>query len=289
MRLDLDFFDDPSVQLLYEDNPSDVADAAVVLFIRMVIRAHRLDRADVLEEFQRSKSERRHATLAVLADAGLIDDKGIKPTSFGMWRTPDSGWYDSDRGRAGGLARATSAERDDAGRFASVDQRETTVDQRGEPGAGRGGAGRGGNGAVEESVPSAREIQMDGLPSTTPEAVKELQDRTGTTWSQFGQRQLGEYDRLIGQHGLPAVLEAIDKVRSGKILTARQVIWPAMKILEPFAEVDQKEATAKEQAAQADSNARKLAEQTQMSLHYSHIDGAENHPLCPACRGEVVS
>lgn len=135
----------------------------------------------------------------------------------------------------------------------------------------------------------AFDSKREGLPNLDRGAINALEERTGQLWSQFGQSQLGEYDRLIGRYGLPAVLEAIDKARGGRTMTARQVIWSAMKILEPFPNVDQKEVVAGEQRAQAESNTRRQVERTQLALHYQHIDGAESHPLCPACRGEVVS
>lgn len=77
----------------------------------------------------------------------------------------------------------------------------------------------------------------NGLPNLDRPAIEALEDRTGHLWSQAGERQLSEYDRLVGDHGLDAVLGAFDAVRDGKRLTARQLIWPAMKLLEPFATI----------------------------------------------------
>jgi hypothetical protein len=96
-----------------------------------------------------------------------------------------------------------------------------------------------------ENEPNAR----DGLPSLTAEAVRALEERTGHTWSQAGERQLSEYDRLIGDHGLEAVCGAMDAVANGKRMTARQLIWPAMKLLEPFVIPDAEDAAAKEREA----------------------------------------
>lgn len=87
---------------------------------------------------------------------------------------------------------------------------------------------------------SAGALSLDrermGLPSLDERAVKALVDRTGQPWSLAGDKQLGEYDRLVGIHGLTAVLEAWDAIAGGRRLTARQVIWTVMKRLEPMAD-----------------------------------------------------
>lgn len=309
MRLDLDFFNDPGVQLLYEDNPADIADAAVVLFIRMAMRAHRLDRPDVLEEFQRSKSERRHATLATLASAGLIDDKGIKPESFAVWRTPDSGWYDSDRGRAGGLARAATAERDDAGHFASVDQRATSVDQRGEPGTVRYGSVRGGSPPLlEGNLPNDEgsrsdersEIQQrdderfgDGKIRPEFEALA-LKAEALTGQAAALRNPFGGYAEtlfsLVDIHGLEKVLRAMESVRQqlGRRMTIKELVFGTETLLSRG--VSAAGAQKVERIAEIDDGVKKRVERTQMMLHGNgqHSDGADNHPACPACRGEVA-
>lgn len=77
---------------------------------------------------------------------------------------------------------------------------------------------------------SARE----GLPNLDDAAIAALEERTGRTWSQAGQRQLSEYDELIEAHGLEAVCGAMDSLREGKPMTARQLVWGAMKLLEPM-------------------------------------------------------
>lgn len=86
-----------------------------------------------------------------------------------------------------------------------------------------------------------------GLPNLDHDAIRGLEDRTGEPWSRAGDKQLGEYDRLIGIHGLPAVLGAIDAVTDGKKMTARQVVWPAMKLLEPMASAPDTRAADMEQ------------------------------------------
>jgi hypothetical protein len=133
-------------------------------------------------------------------------------------------------------------------------------------------------------------IARDGLPSLTPEAVRALEERSGQIWSQWGERQAGEYDRLVGTHGLEKVLAALDKVADGKRMTVRQLIWPALRILEPFAKVDTEQAAKKDRDAEADSTARRRAEQTQVQIHGygQHDDGPEKHPLCPTCREQIA-
>lgn len=76
-----------------------------------------------------------------------------------------------------------------------------------------------------------------GLPNIDGEAQTFLEGVTGRLIRQAGDKQLAEYDRLIGEHGLSAVIAAIQ--RAAKTLPAnpqaRQIIWPARSILEPFA------------------------------------------------------
>lgn len=108
--------------------------------------------------------------------------------------------------------------------------------------------------------PSARE----GLPNLTSEAVHALEERTGRTWGQAGERQLSEYDELIEAHGLEAVCGAMDSLRDGKALTARQLVWGAMKLLEPM--VDTRIVAKAEDAEQAERDSRKGIERTQAYL-----------------------
>lgn len=284
MRLDLDFFDDAGVQSLYEDHSPDEADAAVVLFIRMVIRAHRLDRPDVLEEFQRSKSERRKATLAMLADAGLLDERGIKPESFGLWRTPDSGVYTSERGRAGGLARAASAERDDAGRMLASDQRMTSVDQRGEPGAVRFGA-------VRESVPTndSTSTNDDPIHPHFENVARLMEDLTGKPyalgdpWSRMSSMILDLVDRFGYQEVESKARLVASRMKARP--SVRDVIFNVSSALAQTVSTSdlQKE---ERQAEISDDHQRRL-DRTQLALHHQHTEPSE-HPACPACRGEVA-
>lgn len=92
------------------------------------------------------------------------------------------------------------------------------------------GVGVGIGGAI---APDAR----DGLPHIDDEARRFLEGITGRSLSMAGDKQLTEYDRQIEDHGLGPVIAAYQKV--AKTLpnrpTARQLVWSAMRVLEPFA------------------------------------------------------
>lgn len=78
--------------------------------------------------------------------------------------------------------------------------------------------------------------QDNGLPHIDEETRLLVERLTGRTLLQSGQRQLTELDRLIEDHGSPAVREALERIAAGseRPLTARQLVWPAMKLLEPM-------------------------------------------------------
>jgi len=284
MPLDLDFFDDPGVQLLYEENAADVADAAVVLFIKMLIRAHRLDSPDVLEEFQRSKSERRHQTLATLANAGLLGERGIKPESFRLWRTPDRGHYDSDRGRAGGIARAQTAEREN-GRFApasaSVDQRTTSVDQRYQPGTVRYGTGSESenDSTTNGEVYDERFVALSSL-------MTDLTGRAYALANPFGgmaQKAL----ELIDRHGWETFESRARLVaeRIGKNPGVDEIVFGVGNSLRRG--VETADVKRDERQAEIEDDQRRRLDRTQLQMHFQHTEPSE-HPTCPACRGEVA-
>lgn len=83
-----------------------------------------------------------------------------------------------------------------------------------------------------EPAPLARE----GLPHIDDEAVRFLEGLTGRPVLTAGQKQLTEYDRQIETHGLANVITAYRKVAKTMRGTpqARQVIWSALRVLEPF-------------------------------------------------------
>lgn len=75
----------------------------------------------------------------------------------------------------------------------------------------------------------------DALPHIDEAAQRFLEDLTGRPIAAAGSRQLTEYDRQLESHGQRAVFAAYSKVaRSLKSPTARQVVWSALRILEPF-------------------------------------------------------
>lgn len=104
----------------------------------------------------------------------------------------------------------------------------------------------------------------DGLPNLDKAAIRALEERTGHTASQAGDKQLNEYDRLVGDHGLPATLAAFDTVRAGKRMTARQLVWGAVRVLEPF--VDPKLLAKDEREAERQQASRRGIERTQAYL-----------------------
>jgi hypothetical protein len=83
-------------------------------------------------------------------------------------------------------------------------------------------------------LPDPAPFARDGRPNMTTSVISALERLTGRPWSQAGDKQLDELDRLVGDHGLPAVVAAMEQVGGGKSLTARQLVWPAMKRLEPM-------------------------------------------------------
>jgi hypothetical protein len=83
-------------------------------------------------------------------------------------------------------------------------------------------------------VPGPALSAREKYPNLTTDAIAALERLTGRSWSRAGQRQLDEFDELVGDHGLPAVVAAMEQAGGGKALTARQLVWPAMKALEPF-------------------------------------------------------
>jgi hypothetical protein len=104
----------------------------------------------------------------------------------------------------------------------------------------------------------------DGLPNLDEDAIDALERRTGRPIQMAGDKQLTEYDRLIADHGLGEVVIAMDKVRQGQTLTARQLVWGAMKVLEPM--VDTKKLAEADKAEEAERNSRRGVEATQRYL-----------------------
>jgi hypothetical protein len=85
-------------------------------------------------------------------------------------------------------------------------------------------------------LPAPAPLSRDGLPHLDDDARTFLEGVTGKPILTVGQKQLAEYDRQIEQHGLPAVIAAYQKVaKTMRNPTARQLVWSALRVLEPFA------------------------------------------------------
>lgn len=85
-------------------------------------------------------------------------------------------------------------------------------------------------------LPAPAPLSRDGLPHIDDEARTFLEGMTGKPILTAGPKQLDEYDRQIEQHGLPAVVAAYQKVaKTMRHPTARQLVWSALRVLEPFA------------------------------------------------------
>jgi hypothetical protein len=91
---------------------------------------------------------------------------------------------------------------------------------------------------LDATLAGARE----GLPNLTDEVLAVLEVATGRTARVAGDRQLTELDRLVQDHGAERVMGSLRHVAelhragTGRAPTARQVVWDAVKVLEPFAD-----------------------------------------------------
>jgi hypothetical protein len=76
----------------------------------------------------------------------------------------------------------------------------------------------------------------DGLPHVSEYVQMKLEEMTGRPATVAGDRQLTELDRLIEDHGEERVIDALSAVRQSMTdrPTARQLVWAAMKRLEPI-------------------------------------------------------
>ena len=173
------------------------------------------------------------ASLRVLTECGLID-----AMSGGRFRVHGLA---SERGMRSDTGRNASASRWHSVRNAKPILDETSIDKT-----------------------RRDEQSREGLPNLDRPAITVLEERTGALASQAGERQLSEYDRLVGRHGLVAVSAAFDSVSGGKPMTARQLVWAAMKVLEPF--VDPKSVAQTERAEESDAAHRRRLAVTQREL-----------------------
>lgn len=104
------------------------------------------------------------------------------------------------------------------------------------------------------------QIARADFPSIDHDAQMFLEGLTGRLITVAGYKQLVEYDRQIQDHGLVAVLDAYRRVANTlkPNPTARQVVWSARAILEPFA--DPKAIKAKETSEVDEDRARRREE-----------------------------
>ena len=99
----------------------------------------------------------------------------------------------------------------------------------------------------------------EGLPHIDEATAKVIEGLTGRTLLQGGPKQLTELDRLIEDHGPEAVQAALRRVAEGHDhLTARQLVWPAMKLLEPMP--DGKELAKAEHSAETGKREDRILE-----------------------------
>ena len=84
-------------------------------------------------------------------------------------------------------------------------------------------------------IPSPASLAREGLPHITPEAQSLIEELSGRTMLTAGDRQLTEFDRQLEAHGFAKVNAAYRRVAAGiKNPTARQLVWSALRVLEPF-------------------------------------------------------
>lgn len=108
-----------------------------------------------------------------------------------------------------------------------------------------------------EPEPPAR----DGLPHLDQETIRTLERVTGRSAAVAGDRQLTELDRLLEDHPASKVRDALVTAAGGKRATARQVVWGAVKVLEPFASPRDLERAEREADERRASEARFAATQ----------------------------
>lgn len=101
----------------------------------------------------------------------------------------------------------------------------------------------------------------DGLPHIDQETIRLLERLTGRSAASAGDRQLTELDRLLEDHPASRVRDALTTVAGGKRATARQLVWGAVKVLEPFADPKALERAEREAEEKRISDARYAATQ----------------------------
>lgn len=219
--------DDPKFVGIYDD------DRHLATWLRLLIAADALWPASCP-----IPGNARKASVTALVDAGLIDlGTGYRFRVHGL---------DAERGRRRDAAR-TPPKRSPDGTQTGPER-----DLRAGPKTRRDELRR------DETSQPARE----GLPNLDRPALDALEQRTGHVASQAGERQLSEYDRLVGDHGLAPVLAAFDAVSGGTRMSARQLVWGAVKVLEPFVEPVRAD-PATERQAERDNGLQRRLDKTQ--------------------------
>lgn len=110
-----------------------------------------------------------------------------------------------------------------------------------------------------QAAPSRATDQRYGLPHITEVSQSVAESITGMGILTAGEKQLTEWDRLVEFHGEAKVAEAFRRVAKGKRVTYRQLVWDTVKDLEPFAKPTVIEGAKKDEASDADWEARVAA------------------------------
>ena len=102
-------------------------------------------------------------------------------------------------------------------------------------------------------------LAREGLPHLSPEVQEAGEAITGRGILSAGDRQLTELDRLVEVHGPEAVIGAFSALTNGGHLEWRQLVWGAMKRLEPIPGAPDSKAE-RERDEQSTHERRKAAE-----------------------------
>jgi hypothetical protein len=143
-----------------------------------------------------------------------------------------------------GRIRAQKGQRDTTGRWTIGGDGVPAPDQR----PSTGGPASQLNSTQLNSAHSAG--AREGLPDITPEVQEVGEGITGQGILSAGDKQLTELDRLCGQHGDGALIDAFRRVADGETKSWRQLVWDSMKLLEPFASSQDTQDTQKAERSQ---------------------------------------
>lgn len=226
--------DDPKFATIYDD------DRRLATWLRLLIVAEQAHPASA-----NIPTGTHRASVVALANVGLLDlGTGSRFRIHGLDAERSRR---SEAARVGGLAsgRSRSAEHSLNERSQSAGTKSNLDEQ-----------------SKAETRQDEQSIARAGLPNLDPVSLNALERRTGHVASQAGERQLSEYDRLVGDHGLAPVLAAFDAVSGGNRMSARQLVWGAVKVLEPFVEPVRAD-PATERQAERDNGLQRRLDKTQ--------------------------